>query len=343
MQENVLRFDDNSKDIMFDPFVVTTGSFEPGHAKEFCEAVKDSEKNLLAEAELTYYKGNPVSAFKQMEKLTSSENSQIVAAGLVGSSICSISSGDMNTFIDLHKYARELSEILDVGSPLKKMTDFISLYFNILIRNSADVSLPPFGRDAFSVCESLKPMAFYIYSQYLLSIGDTGRGIGMAEGALIFMKERAPISEIYLSLTISIGYINRNVWDKADYYFLHAWSLAQEDELIMPFAEYRGMLCGMVEKHLKHRYPKIYKKILALSKVYYKNWVFLHNFFTGDKLSGTLTANEYNVASLASKQLSNTEIAERLGISVNSVRSHMRNIFNKLGIEKRKELEEYVI
>ena len=46
---------------------------------------------------------------------------------------------------------------------------------------------------------------------------------------------------------------------------------------------------------------------------------------------------------LASKGLQNQEIAAFLNISVNSVRSHLRNIFNKLAISNRKQLGDYII
>ena len=63
----------------------------------------------------------------------------------------------------------------------------------------------------------------------------------MAEGALVFMPHPCPISEIYLCLIISRGYMLRKLWDKAEYYFRHAWSVAAPDGLIMPFAEIVGI------------------------------------------------------------------------------------------------------
>ena len=69
----------------------------------------------------------------------------------------------------------------------------------------------------------------------------------------------------------------------------------------------------------------------------------VHNSLTGEHVTDKLTGTELNVAMLASKGLSNTEIGEFLSISVNSVRSHLRNIFNKLAITNRKELSDFVI
>ena len=52
-----------------------------------------------------------------------------------------------------------------------------------------------------------------------------------------------------------------------------------------------------------------------------------------------LTKREIEVARLAAAGLSNKQIAETLVISLNTVDSHMNNIFSKLGISSRGELK----
>lgn len=55
----------------------------------------------------------------------------------------------------------------------------------------------------------------------------------------------------------------------------------------------------------------------------------------------TLTPAEYSVFSLYSKDLSVQEIAERLFISVNTVKTHNKHIFVKLGVTSKEELILY--
>lgn len=55
----------------------------------------------------------------------------------------------------------------------------------------------------------------------------------------------------------------------------------------------------------------------------------------------TLTPAEYSVFSLYSKDLSVQEIAERLFISVNTVKTHNKHIFAKLGVTSKEELILY--
>ena len=217
------------------------------------------------------------------------------------------------------------------------------LYFNILTHNRGGLRFPEVSVNAFAVPDELMPMAIYAYAHYLILCGDYGRAIGLAEGMLIQMKQHMPISEIYLSVIVSVGYICRSEWNKAEYYFRHAWELSQPDGICMPFAEHKGMLSGMLERCVRREQPEAYKKISSLFNAYHKNWVKVHNSLTGESVTDKLTGTELNVAMLASKGLSNTEIGEFLCISVNSVRSHLRNIFNKLEISNRKELNQYVI
>jgi DNA-binding NarL/FixJ family response regulator len=56
--------------------------------------------------------------------------------------------------------------------------------------------------------------------------------------------------------------------------------------------------------------------------------------------SVALSRREQEVAALASRGLSNREIAERLYVSVRTVESHLANAFTKLGINRRSQLPE---
>ncbi|MGE5529674.1 MAG: response regulator transcription factor [Patescibacteria group bacterium] len=52
------------------------------------------------------------------------------------------------------------------------------------------------------------------------------------------------------------------------------------------------------------------------------------------------TAREYEVARLAAAGLRNGEIAARLMVTENTVRFHLRTIFQKLDIDRRAKLAE---
>lgn len=56
----------------------------------------------------------------------------------------------------------------------------------------------------------------------------------------------------------------------------------------------------------------------------------------------SLTETEQRVAMLAADGLTNPEIAERLFVAHTTVKTHMKHIFSKLGVAKRRELEGHL-
>lgn len=325
------------------PFVLTTGCYKTGEADALLASLQDEEKKQIGMAELAYYRGESEKT-REITTMLSQVNSPQTQIGvfLMGV-IASMLTDNPESILNNYRFLQHVSSVAAKTPQYAKTGQLFSLYCNILVHNPAAIEFPDVGVDAFAVEDALKPMALNAYSRYLLLTGNVTRGIGLAEGALIMMKPLQPIAAVYLALTIATGYVTSGFWNKAEYYFRYARFLAEPDGIIAPFAEYRCLLSGLVEKCLRDENPEDYRRIMDLSAIYLRNWIYVHNALTGEHVSDKLTPTEFNVAMHAARNASNNDIADMLNISVHSVRSHMRNIFNKLNIESRKELENYVI
>ncbi|MFY0625365.1 MAG: tetratricopeptide repeat protein [Reichenbachiella sp.] len=61
------------------------------------------------------------------------------------------------------------------------------------------------------------------------------------------------------------------------------------------------------------------------------------------KLNEPLSDREFEILQLAISDLNNSQIAEKIFVSVNTVKFHLKNVYHKLGVSNRKQALEYVI
>lgn len=105
---------------------------------------------------------------------------------------------------------------------------------------------------------------------------------------------------------------------------------AQPDNLVLPFAENASQIMGMVKRVVqKSSGNKFYSRVLTLCKQYESG------------LSGTsypvvtLSQREIDILSLAALGLSRKEMAARLYISEETVKTHFKNVYQKLGVNSK--------
>lgn len=83
---------------------------------------------------------------------------------------------------------------------------------------------------------------------------------------------------------------------------------------------------------LKLSKPKI-ETVVVEKEVYIRNGSFALNETELNKLN--VSKRELEVLQLMSEGLSNNEIADRLYVSLSTVKTHSRNLFDKLGVTRR--------
>ena len=91
--------------------------------------------------------------------------------------------------------------------------------------------------------------------------------------------------------------------------------MARPDRFWEPFIEYHGLLQGLLEVCVRKKEPEIYKQLSPL---------------------------EFSIAMLACRNWTNQEIAEYLGFSMNTVKHYISGILEKLGIDKRDKIKNFV-
>ena len=124
---------------------------------------------------------------------------------------------------------------------------------------------------------------------------------------------------------------------------MNAWSYAQPDDLIEGFGEHHGLLGGMLESVIKPKWPDEFKRIIEITYRFSAGWRRIHNPATGEEVADSLTTTEFASAMLAARGWTNQEIADHLGISINTAKRHLSSAMKKLDVGNRKELQRYML
>lgn len=173
--------------------------------------------------------------------------------------------------------------------------------------------------------------------------GEYGRALGLCDAALFFCEGTYPISMIYLNCMTAMCEISLKRQTEAQEALLTVWHIAAKDELLEPFIEHHGLLQGLLESCVRKENPEIYKKMSEAVIAFSRGWMAVHNPSSGRTVTDALTTMEFSIAMLACRDWSNQEIADHLGMSVNTVKHYISDIFDKLHVRKRDELKDFVL
>lgn len=155
-------------------------------------------------------------------------------------------------------------------------------------------------------------------------------------------KEGALVSEIYTRLICASSYHDLGNDAMATHHLDIAINLALPDKLYMPLAEYRRQLDFLMDERLQQADSAAVSQVRILNKAWLEGWTKLQSKERGRQISNALTAREREVAKHAAFGLSNKEIADRLNISINTVKQSLRVAMDKTGALRRNELAYYI-
>ena len=170
------------------------------------------------------------------------------------------------------------------------------------------------------------------------------RAIPMVAEPLIgyVSAQKCIIIEIYLRLACALAYHIDGADSLAIPHIDKALDLAVPDRLYTPLAEYRRRFGFLMDERILERYEKHLPEIKRVSKSLVDGWIALHNSILGKQVSSTLSTREWQTAQLAAYGLTNKEIADRLGVTVNAVKQSLRLAMDKTGAESRSDLSKFL-
>lgn len=320
-------------------------SFEPGNAAFVIQTIKDPELAEIAQAELYYFSAHAEECVKIVKKYLSNEDIMLRLSADMLCTFASLTLGEataaQNARADVHRCFQQA--VKEKWSSEKMAACVFALYVtSIFLHIPPEEHIPslescfpylPIGQKLFAV--SLLAHGVYLRGEY-------AKALGMVQSAMLMSEQIYPISMIYLNVVAAMCQINQKEQECAGRTVALSWEMAKKDKLLEPFIEYHGLLQGVLEAYVRKREPENYKKLVNGVIAFSRGWMKIHNLQMKKTVTDLLTPLEYSIAMLACRDWTNQEIGEHLGLSVNTVKHYVSRILEKLQVDKREKLKEFV-
>lgn len=342
---------ENSQDVKYEnvicenknPIPLLNASFEPGKCLEYINSIEDDkEKNLLM-SEYFYEKGKYIDSEKIQLAFFASlyemhEMSELFQYVFI--------SKNHEKYVENNKWDTVLHSkiektILILESKYNKAVccvfkNIFGSFWPGYVSN-----IPALEEYIKYLPEGLKLFGYYLISQKAYQNGEYEKGAVIAEVGIISVLEMYPVPLVYAHIIAAVNLVNLFNVKQAKEHLIEAWNIAREDGIVQPFGEHYGVLMGLIEAVFKKREPEIYKKIIEIYSFFGKlvccKAKKSENSFNVDEL----THLEYIIAMMFSKNWKIKEIADQIDMSARTVKSYLQSVYQKMGINSRKELKEY--
>lgn len=318
--------------------------FAPGTCAEFVDSLAPGSRRDIAQAEFYYFSGRPQEAVAAATRYLASEDFDTRLSACL---ICAYANLPLGR-IDRAKRALEaargaIAAASEEIPQLRAAEAFIAQTASVLLHLPAPEGLPR-AQDVLPLLPAgLRSFACYVQAHAIYLAGDYAQSLGIAQTALMTQEDVYPIPSIYLHLIAVMDLMSMRETDRAREHLLAAWELARPDDLIQAFGEHHGLLGGMLEAELKPWWPEDFKRIIAITYRFSAGWRRIHNPATGDDVADDLTTTEFAASMLAARGWTNQEIAQHMGVSVNTVKSYISRSLTKLGVKRRQDLGRFML
>ncbi len=319
--------------------------FEPGHCQEAIEKIEDPDLRNIALAEYYYFGGQSEKAALITEHYLSSEDLSIRLSACWIHAYANLALNKISNSRKALNIVYQVLGTVDASTEpkLQALTVFVSTAAAVLLHLPVPEHLPPLKKFIWLLPPGLRIFALYVLGHHAYLEREYSASIGIVETALALRAEMYPIPSIYLHLVAAMDYISLKKTEQAREHLLAAWKLAKPDDFIEPFGEHHGLLGGMLEAVLKKEFPEDFRRMISITYNFSAGWRKVHNSTTGNSVADNLTTTEFAAAMLAARGWSNKEISVHMGISPNTVKQHISVALQKVGVEQRKELAQFML
>ena len=335
------------------PFLLMTDLYsKPGSAEESAERLSDfSLAKTLFEAEIAYARGDIDAVYQSANVLLKGTSFYSVLASGTLLALCAIWRGDLTLW--------RLAKVHIAEAPAENDADreIITLALTAVDCMLYDTSSFPewFKIGSFEpLHKDALPSAKVFYAKYLYSVAfvvatrelevDGQKGLSLMSVLPYIiepmisqtMADSSVVAEIYLRFTCATAYHNFGNEKMAEHHVKRAIALALPDKLYGTLAEYCRVIYHLMEKCLTELDANVWQAVRTLYLGYYSGWTKLSGSVRGKHLITTLSPRERSVARLAAFGMQNSEIAEKLHMSLSGVKQAIRIISEKMGVSRDK-------
>lgn len=320
-------------------------AFEPGGAKEAIERIQDKELSEIAQAELYYFSTQAENCVKIVENYLSSEDIMLRLSADMLYTFANLTLGNakeaQSSREDVYKCLKWVFQE-DETNEKKASCVFAFYVISIFIHIPPEENIPPLEKyiPYLPIGQRLFASSLLAHETYLRM--EYAKAQGIVQSAMLMSDGTYPISMIYLNCVAAMCQINLREQEEAKKSVSFAWEMARKDGFLEPFIEYHGLLQGVLEACVRKSEPEVYKKLVDGVIAFSRGWMKIHNPKMQKAVTDLLTPLEYSIAMLACRDWTNQEIGEHLGLSVNTVKHYVSRILEKLHIDKRDKIKEFV-
>lgn len=327
------------------PMLLMSSAFPLGRCIEFIESIDDVPQKEMAYAEYYYFSGRHEKAVEYAEMYLNCEDIMLKLSASLIYTFANLSLDRIHSarfgLEGLKEYLKE-AMLEETDKKTRACCVFVATAAHTLLHIPVG-DLPPLAEYLSEFTKGMQLWGAYVLAHKAYLVKDYQRSLGIVQTCLMTCSKVYPIAMIYLNLVVAMDLMNLKETDKAKVYFMKVWEISRPDNLIEGIGEHHGLLQGLIETCMKKDYPEDYARIINITYKFSAGWRRIHNPDTNEDVADNLTTTEFTIAMLANRGWTNKEISEYLEITPRTVKQHLTCVFNKLNIENRKQLKNFML